>query len=71
MHRFTLSILLFGQTFCFLGHTIEEISITVYAVLKIAINLKCTYVQFSLSLTITMGAFGDFCPKSIWDKYQF
>ena len=28
-------------------------------------------MQFSLSLTITMAAFGIFNPKSIWDKYQF
>ena len=75
MHRFTLNILLFGQTSCFLGHTIEEFHnltyITVYAVLEIAINLKCTYVQFSLSLTITMAAFWIFNPISIWAKYQF
>ena len=28
-------------------------------------------MQFSLSLTITMAAFGILNPKSIWDKYQF
>ena len=28
-------------------------------------------MQFSLSSTITMTAFGNFCPKSIWDKCQF